>query len=69
MRLSLIGFIAIALGLACLVPSAVAAQSTRTKIDYGPTCVCQFGYGNACATAIACGIERPLHKSMRPGRG
>jgi hypothetical protein len=38
--------------------SSVFAQSKSTKVDYGASCVCQFGYGgNACATKIACGIE------------
>jgi hypothetical protein len=58
MRLSLAGFIIIALALGGLASSAVGAQSTRTKVDYGPTCACEFGYGgNACVAAIACGIE------------
>lgn len=30
----------------------------QTKIDYGPKCNCQFGYGgNACVIALACGQE------------
>jgi hypothetical protein len=59
MRFSLIGSVTIVLALTSLAPSTVAAQrANNTKVDYGPKCVCQFGYGgNGCVAAIACGIE------------
>jgi hypothetical protein len=58
MRFSLICFAIIFLAVTDLARSAAAAQGARSKIDYGPSCVCEFGYGgNACAAAIACGIE------------
>jgi len=58
MRLSLIGFVVVVLAIADLARSSAAAQGTHSRVDYGPSCVCEFGYGgNACATAIACGVE------------
>jgi len=55
MRISFVSFVII---LALTGLARAAAQGTRSKIDYGPNCVCEFGYGgNACATVIACGIE------------
>lgn len=44
-----------------IVVSAIFSQTLaqkQTKIDYGPKCSCQFGYGgNACVVALACGQE------------
>jgi hypothetical protein len=41
-----------------LTGASAAAQGAHSKVNYGPTCECQFGYGgNACVAAIACGIE------------
>lgn len=58
MRFSLVGFVIVVLAVVDLARSAAAAQVTHSKIDYGPSCTCEFGYGgNACVTAIACGIE------------
>ena len=58
MRFVFISSAMIVLALLDLAPSSVSAQGRSTKVDYGPSCVCQFGYGgNACATKIACGIE------------
>jgi len=55
MRFSFIGSVIIVLALVGMAPSSVAAQSARTKTNYGPTCVCLFGYGtNGCVVALAC---------------
>jgi hypothetical protein len=58
MRRLIIGAALIALILVGLAPNSAIAQRATTKVNYGPTCICQFGYGgNACVAAIACGIE------------
>jgi hypothetical protein len=58
MRFLLIGSVVIIFAGVDLARSSAAAQRAHSKADYGPSCVCEFGYGGtACATAIACGIE------------
>lgn len=57
-RVSLITLLGCILVLVNLAPLSAAAQNSRRKTEFGPTCICQFGYGGkACVPAASCSAE------------